>query len=52
VIVNQIITEHGGSIHVESEPGQGTKFQLSFFAMQNELFASTERPVMVEPGVK
>jgi signal transduction histidine kinase len=52
VIVNQIITEHGGSIHVESEPGQGTKFRLSFFAMQNELFASTERPVMVEPGVK
>jgi signal transduction histidine kinase len=27
-IVKQIINEHGGSIHVESEPGKGSKFTL------------------------
>jgi two-component system, NtrC family, sensor kinase len=33
VVVNQVMQEHGGGISVESEPGQGSIFQLSFPAV-------------------
>ncbi|MEP7272085.1 MAG: ATP-binding protein [Acidobacteriota bacterium] len=33
VVVNQVMQEHGGSITVESSPGSGSRFQLSFPAL-------------------
>jgi two-component system, NtrC family, sensor kinase len=30
VIVSQVVREHGGAVAVESKPGQGTRFHLSF----------------------
>ncbi|HEX3558193.1 MAG TPA: HAMP domain-containing sensor histidine kinase [Pyrinomonadaceae bacterium] len=36
VVVRQVIGEHGGSIEVESEPGRGARFRLSFPAAETE----------------
>src|SRR5262249_17962631 len=42
VIVSQIVSEHGGSVAVESELGKGTSFRLSFPAIPNDVPAVVE----------
>ena len=42
VIVSQIVSEHGGSVEVESAVGKGTRFRLSFAAIANEVAAVVE----------
>jgi signal transduction histidine kinase len=37
VIVNQVVTELGGTVEVESDLGKGTRFRLTFPAIPNDL---------------
>ena len=37
VIVNQIVSEHGATIDVKSEPGKGTSFRLTFPSIPNDV---------------
>ena len=50
VIVSQIISEHGATVAVESEPGRGTRFRLTFSGIQSEISVSLENEVAVESG--
>jgi two-component system NtrC family sensor kinase len=37
VIVNQVVSEHGGTVDVQSELGRGTQFRLTFSAIPADL---------------
>jgi signal transduction histidine kinase len=51
VIVSQIISEHGATTAVESEPGQGTRFRLTFSGIQSDISVGVENgAVAVESG--
>src|SRR5215510_16224603 len=44
VIVSQIVSEHGGTVEVQSELGKGTSFRLTFPAIPSELMGVIEEP--------
>jgi len=48
VIVSQIVTEHGGTVQVQSALGKGTSFRLTFAAIPNELMEVEEHDAEVE----
>jgi two-component system, NtrC family, sensor kinase len=48
VIVSQIVSEHGGTVEVQSNLGKGTSFRLTFAALPNELIELEEHDAEVE----
>jgi two-component system NtrC family sensor kinase len=48
VIVSQIVSEHAGKVEVESEPGKGTSFRLSFGAITNDHHAGDNHNAAIE----
>ena len=46
VIVSQIVREHGGHVEVQSNPGEGTRFRLTFPAWKGGPASREEEPVL------
>lgn len=44
VIVSQIVREHGGDVVVQSDPGQGTRFRLTFPSSNGQLESLDTNP--------
>ena len=52
VIVNQVVTELGGTVEVESDLGRGTRFRLTFPAIPNDVPLVVEQQEhAMQPGV-
>lgn len=53
VIVNQVVTELGGTVEVESDLGRGTRFRLTFPAIPNDvpLVVMEQQEHAMQPGV-
>ena len=51
VIVSQIVSEHAGKVEVESEPGKGTSFRLSFAAITNDRTAGDNHVAIITSGL-
>jgi len=52
VIVNQVVTELGGTVEVESNLGRGTRFRLTFPAIPNDVPLVVEQQEhAMQPGV-
>jgi two-component system, NtrC family, sensor kinase len=45
VIVSQVVREHGGDVEVQSKPGQGTRFRLTFPVARTNGSGATEKSV-------
>ena len=49
--VQGIIRSHGGSIHVDSIPGEGTKFEIRIPRKEGEIHVLANESIFDEPGV-
>ncbi|MDA1323506.1 MAG: response regulator, partial [Proteobacteria bacterium] len=49
--VQGIIRSHGGSIHVDSIPGEGTRFEIRIPRQEGEIHTLADEPMVDEPGV-